>query len=148
MFVIGFVNYKSSIYMSAQIEIYKRFAGEDFKIIIADTSLDKEEHEKLKRAVLNRGVDVEVVEFEPEGKHGSKPHGEGLQFIYNKAVKEYKDAEHFLIQDPDFFWVKKSFLTRIKDLLCSHEMVGGQYRPNTYGARGQHPNAPAAFGCA
>jgi len=148
MFIIGFVNYKSSIYMNAQINIYKRYAGEEFKVIIADTSLDKSEHENLKMAVLDHGVDVEVVEFEPLGKHGSQPHGEGLQFIYNKVVKDYDGAEYLLIQDPDFFWVKKSFLTHIRKLLNAHEMVGGQYKPGTYGASGPHPKAPAAFGCA
>ena len=147
MFIVGFVNYKSSIYMETQLKIYREFAGEEFQIVIIDNSMNEKEFEVLQEMASHFSIPIEVVLFSPPSKRGSAAHGEGLQYIYELRCQNEPNIQYFLTQDPDFFWVKPQFLTYLKFKLQTYTVVGAPYHPH-YVEWSGHPNFPAAFGAA
>ncbi len=144
IWTIGFVNYKTSLYLKYQFKSLFRFNDpESFCIIILDNSVCEEEKNKLEELVSqysNYG-NIEVIYHTPKEKTASGQHGEGLTIIKDKCKTEF-----FLAQDPDFFWIKQNHLKFLEDKLRGGmETVGAPYEnPVGIGA----PDFPSAFGCA
>ena len=143
LFTVGFVNYKTSLYMETQFKIYQHFAGEDVKIIVVDTSNLDEEFAALNEIVKKFNIPIQTIQLDFHGKYASDAHGSGLQYIY-----EIVDTDYFLTQDPDFFWVLPSFLTFFKEKLQDHVVVGAPYHLSALADWSGHPWFPAAFGAA
>ena len=144
MFTIGFVSYKSWIYIKTQLQIYKYFAGEPFKIIIVDTSRNDKEFGRVKSIVKEfNDISIDLISYDPPSKYSSGAHGEGLQRIYNMVQTPY-----FLTQDPDFFWVKPQFLTFLKSKLETHVVVGAPYTSERATTGSKYPWFPSAWGAA
>jgi hypothetical protein len=147
MFIVGFVNYKTSIYMETQLQTYKRFAGEKFQIVVLENSKNQEETDTLIEIIKKNGVPVKLIKGITTN-YCSFAHGEGLQQIYELIIKEYPDVPYFLTQDPDFFWVQPNFLSFLKDKLSQFTTVGAPYHDQGATGGGGHPWFPAAFGAA
>lgn len=137
---IGMVNYYSSVYIEWQIKILYNFNKEqDFTLIIVDNSDDQNEFEKLKK--LSKDLsNVKLVEYKPKCKTASGQHGEGLDKIVQTA-----DSEYIILQDPDFFWLKKDYLLWLEYLLKYNDAVGIPYPQLVTEGQGRFPGA---FGCA
>ena len=142
MFTIGFVNYKTSLYLETQFKIYESFAGEPFKIIVVDNSKNNNETSKLEELKHKVRFPLEIViNHNPKQPNGSGQHGEGLQIIY-----EMTQTPYLVVQDPDFFWVKPHFLRTFRKKLQDFTVIGAPYH-NGECARWNGPaDYPAAFG--
>ena len=132
--------------METQLKIYEKFANSKFEIIIVDNSQNDEEWRSLQNVCDHFSFPLKVIKYGTPGKGSSESHGEGLQYIYN-LIKDRKDIDYFLTQDPDFFWVKPDFLKFIEDKMLTFTTVGAPYHFAYPIVDGGHPWFPAAFGC-
>lgn len=133
--------------MTTQFKIYERFAGEEFKIIVVDTSCSDQEHQVLLEIVKQFTIPIEIIRYDLENINGSMAHGKGLQYIY-EMIRNNESVQYFLTQDPDFFWVKPQFLTYLKEKLQTYTVVGAPYHSPRVAGWSGHMWFPAAFGAA
>ena len=134
------VNYHSSVYIKWQLKILHEFNTEnDFDLIIIDNSNNINEFKKLK-SLTNTYPNVKLVKYTPKCKTASGQHGEGLD-----KIRKIANSKYLIVQDPDFFWLKKNYLSWLESLLQYNDAVGIPY-PKTV-LEGQ-ARFPGAFGCA
>ena len=146
MFVVGLVNYKTSVYMETQFKIYRDFAGEDFQIIVIENSHNQQELDRIVEIAQAFAIPIRVILGNTEG-YSSESHGSALNKAYKVSVDEYPNVPYLLTQDPDFFWVRPHFLTFLKEKLQHSWVVGAPY-PETDGHFQGPKDFPAAFGAA
>ncbi len=143
---IGMVNYSSSVYINWQLKIlYEANDPSSFNLIIVDNSNphQKEELDRLIEPYYKKYKNIEIIYHNPSETTASGQHGEGLSLVLKKCNTKY-----LLVQDPDFFWVKKDYLNIFKNYLEQNEdnvAIGAPY-PNKVGIG--DPWFPSAYGCA
>ena len=147
LFTIGFVNYKSSVFMETQFKIYEKFAGEKFKIVIIENTNTEKEFDTLNKIINKFSIPIELIKYSIEQqKNNRSTHGDCLQYL----LDNYVDTEYFLTQDPDFFWVKPRFLTYFREIMEEGNVAAGSiyYNYDYYNeALGENRGFfPAAFG--
>ena len=142
---IGVVNFHSVVYLEYIAKaLYKFNKPNDFKFIVVDNSRP---HEKSLEDVLapykKKYNNVEIIYYNPTVHFPSGQHGEALNLILEKTNTPY-----LLVQDPDFFWVKKDYLNILEGYLnAGYVAIGAPYRTSKKITDGDS-NFPAAFGCA
>ena len=137
---IGMVNYNSSVYVKWQLKIlFEANSEDDFQLIIVDNSESNDEFQELKK-LCKSYHNITLLQHSPKCTTASGQHGEGLDII-----RELSNSKYFLVQDPDFFWLKKDYLKWLEKLLQYNDAVGVPYHNKV-------PNGqeyfPSAFGCA
>jgi len=150
MFVVGFVNYKTSVYMETQFKIYRDFAGEEFQIVIVENSRNMEEYDRILQLAKKSAIPIDILSGDTAPRYSSDAHGCALQQLYNHTLIKYPKATYLLTQDPDFFWVQPHFLTFLKEKLQTCVVVGAPYPedgPTWSNFVGPH-DFPVAFGAA
>ena len=135
---IGIVNYKSFVYLKHQIKGLYEFNSIPFKLIIVDNSVPSEEIEL--RELLNQYPNTELICHHPQTEGSSRQHTEGLNIIQKRV-----DTKYLLIQDPDFFWVRKDILKILQTKFEEGNVCVGApfYRPQF-----TNDTTPALWGCA
>lgn len=138
------VNFKSFLYIKWQLKILYEFNPFDiFELIIIDNSCDNEEFSNLSKLVepykLKYG-NILLLKYTPSNKTSSGQHGEAIEFS-----KKYINSKFLLIHDPDFFWLRKNYLSYLEKLLVSNFVVGAPY-PKKVNIGQEY--FPSAFGCA
>jgi hypothetical protein len=141
---IGMVTYHSSPYIEYQLKILYQFNNcNDFSLIIVDNSKDDIEFEKIEllcNDYKNKYNNITIIKHSPLEETASGQHGEGLDIIRKMA-----DCKYLIVQDPDFFWLKKNYLLWLENLLQYNDAVGIPYPRKV--SEGQE-YFPGAFGCA
>jgi len=138
------VNFKSFVYIKWQLKILYEFNQSDtFDLIIIDNSDDDVEFNNLSKLVepykLKYG-NILLLKYKPSNKTSSGQHGEAIEFS-----KKYVNSKFLLIHDPDFFWLRKNYLSYLETLLLSNVAVGAPY-PRKVNIGQEY--FPSAFGCA
>jgi hypothetical protein len=135
---VGIVNYKSLIFIEHQLKTLFEFNSIPFKLIIVDNSIPSE-YEKLK-TLCEQYDNVCVIKNEPTSSGTSCQHSEGLYKMFEQV-----DSDYLLVQDPDFFWVKKDYLKLLKDKLDEgYVCVGAPFYREDF----SNDTTPALWGCA
>lgn len=141
---VGIVNFNSSIYLKYIIKsLYEFNNPRRFNLIIVDNS-KLHEREELERitAPYNRHNNLKIIYHVPEAKYPSGQHGEALNIILEKSKTPF-----LMVQDPDFFWVQKNYLSTLEGYFEQEYLaIGAPYRPRNI--KDGDNNFPAAFGCA
>lgn len=145
---ILFVNHHSEYYFEYQLKIlYKLNDPDDFELLIIDNSVISEvdrisSYAKKYQDSFNN---IRVLHYSPKGEFNKNKerdeHGETVNFAMNHIKTRY-----LLIQDPDFFWVKKNYLNCLEDLLVKGSVAVGA--PYPLKASNGPIDFPASFGCA
>jgi hypothetical protein len=141
---IGIVNYKSAVYIDWQLRIlYEANPPESFALVIVDNSRphEREALERLAAPYRDRHRNLELVFHEPKPGPASTQHGEALELVRARA-----DTPYLLVQDPDFFWIRRGYLALLAGLLERGNLAVGAPYPQKVGLG--DPWFPAAFGCA
>jgi len=153
---VGFVNFRSSVYVEYQLKILYEFNNvDDFDLVIVDNSNDEQEFENLSKlcrpyieqygniTLLNNLSDIsKLKEVYGDRFFVSGHHGEGIKIIYDIAKK---NSQYLLVQDPDFFYVKKNYLQIFEKLHQEGNIAVGAPYPK--GAAWGDPFYPEAYGC-
>ena len=134
------VNYHSSVYIKWQLKILYNFNSEkDFRLIIVDNSQDEKEFTELEKLCKDYS-NIDLINYTPKSQTASGQHGEGIDEIIKIANSKY-----IILQDPDFFWLKKDYLKWLEHLMKYNDAVGIPY-PKIVSEG--HSTFPGAFGCA
>lgn len=123
---IGIVNFHTADFMKYQLDIlFSNNPNKEFNVIIVDNSIESEEEILLELIKLYSNIKICRNEASQEPwMRGSGQHGEGLDIILKETSTEY-----LLVHDPDFFWVKKNYLSFLEEILDSGcSCVGAPYR--------------------
>lgn len=141
---VGIVNYRSAVYIAWQLKIlYEANPPESFELLLVDNSQPPEraELERLAAPYAARHRNIELVFHLPKPGAASNQHGEGLELIRARARTPY-----LLVQDPDFFWVRRDYLALLAELIERGNLAVGAPYPEKVGLG--DPWFPAAFGSA
>lgn len=153
---IGIVNFRSAIYMKWQLKILYEFnCYKDFNLIIVDNTNDDCEYDLLSKMcapyiksyrnleIIKNNKDVnELKEIYGDRFFVSGHHGQGVNMIFDIAKETSK---YLLIQDPDFFYVKKNYLRIFEQLHEKGNVSIGAPYPE--GVAWGDPFYPEAYGC-
>ena len=105
---IGFVAYGSSTYIEWQLKGWYQYNDPlNFRIIIVDNTSpnDRVNLEKVTKACQEKYGNIQIVYYSPKNISASGQHGEGIN-----QILPLLETKYFIIQDPDFFWVRKGIL--------------------------------------
>ncbi|MBP5297220.1 MAG: glycosyltransferase [Bacteriovoracaceae bacterium] len=141
---VAFVNYKTCIYLKWQLKILYEFNDpNDFEVIIVDNSspYEKDELNAITCDYQSSWNNVKIIYHVVQQKRASCQHAEGLT-----AAIQVAEGEYFLAQDPDFFFVKRDYLSFLAQFLKQGKVAVGA--PYTNGVGLGNPRFPALFGCA
>jgi hypothetical protein len=145
---IGIVNYKSINYIEYQLKIlYELNNPKDFDLIIIDNSEPTEINflKKLSSKYQDEFKNISLIvneNFNDNFKlRTSSQHAEGLNLILQQA-----NSKFLLVQDPDFFWIKKDYLNILGSEIESGSLVVGA--PYGVSIKTGKPDFPSSFGCA
>ena len=141
---IGFVNYYTTCYMEHQLKMLYEFNDpKKFQLIVVDNSSNLNEFNKLNNICnpyIKEFNNIKIIDYKPQCTTASGQHGEGVDLI-TKHIK----TKYFLIQDPDFFWLRKEYLKWLEKLLQYNDAVGAPYDCKMLNGQEYFPSA---FGCA
>jgi len=119
IWTVGMVNYKSAVYLPYQLEGFYRY-NKNFRFIIVDNSPTPQ----TELASLQKRYPIEIIYNNKGGERtGGDGHGLGLNMILARATSPY-----LLVQDPDFFWVKKGILEYLQRFLDDGNVAVGSQR--------------------
>ena len=140
---VGIVNHKSAVFIGWQLKtLFEANPPQSFRVVIVDNSRPHEraELERLTAPYAARHGNVDLVFHEPKPGPASMQHGEGLELVRSRI-----DTPYLLVQDPDFFWLRRGHLALLAGLLERNVVVGAPY-PAKVGMG--DPWFPAAYGAA
>ena len=141
---IGIVNFHSIVYLHFITKtLYSFNDPQDFKLIIIDNSNPHETGLENLLAQYKKYENIEVIYHTPKANFPSGQHGESLDIILEKT-----DTPFLMVQDPDFFWVRRNYLKILEDYFAAgYAAIGAPYRTDKKITDGDR-NFPTAFGCA
>ena len=140
---IGFVNFHTSYYLEWQLKILYEFNdAKDFQVIIIDNSKPSELIlNEIISKYYNKEKNIKVISNNSQLPAGSPQHGEGMEIILKNC-----DTKYLMVQDPDFFWVRKGYLNILTNEFQQGASVIGT--PSRFGTYHGKPDFPDVYGCA
>lgn len=145
---ILYINHKSEYYFKYQLKLlYETNNPKDFELLIVDNSKSPEVDSLVSctKKYSDKFSNVKILHFIPKGKFNEDgerdEHGESVDF-----AMEHINSKYLLVQDPDFFWVKKKYLKFLESFFDDGCVaIGAPYADK---AANGPVDFPAAFGCA
>lgn len=145
---ILYINHKSEYYFKYQLKLlYGTNNPKDFELLIVDNSQSPEVDSLVSwtKKYSDKFGNVKILHYVPQGEFNENgerdEHGESVDF-----AMEHLNSKYLLVQDPDFFWIKKKYLKFLESLFDDGNIAIGA--PYANKAANGPADFPAAFGCA